>query len=203
MAPTLFRLLCFLPAFVAGCASPGLRPQLLTLPPQPIAIAGHAVLPPNEAGWIRTPTPPEKLVIGRRGELPDETFVIDASPIPLQPFNSPQELLGQVKSLNTARLSPADRFRILEHEVHAERRRPHDCVLTYLVAEDKLAVKRTTPVPGLMILEVSALTCAVPGDRAQGITVAYSRRYNKEHRNPAFRQAAEGLLATVSPLPPQ
>lgn len=168
----------------------------MPLPPQRITLDGYSVLPPDEPGWLRAPTKMPLLVLMKRGETADETFAFDARSIRLKPFKDVGDFQRLARAMNMEKL-PAARFNILKYEVVADKSRSTDCDLAHIVAEDTQAVKRTTSVKGSMRLEILALTCVQPQDKARGFLVSYSRRHYPEFSKPDFLGLAKASLSAV------
>jgi hypothetical protein len=189
-------LILLLAILLIGCSTTARHSQFLPVPSQRIVLDGYSLVPPNEAGWIRAPSPPERLVIGKRGDAPDQTMAIDASVISIYPYKTTEEFAKQVNNIHMAKL-PADRMRIIKYEATLDGSRPEECVITNIVAEDMQAVKRSTSVKGVMTMAIYSLTCALPTQHGSGIAVAYSQRYYPENADPDFLRKAQSVISSV------
>jgi hypothetical protein len=160
-------------------------------------MGAYSVSPPNEPGWLRAPASPSRLVLGRRGAAPDETFVIEGTFFDLQTFNTFDEFTTQAKDINSARLPP-DRYKIIKYETLTENGRNTECVRAHIVSSDTAAVKRTTSGTGTMTLEIMTLNCALPDNKKTAVSVAYSHRYMPNDADPQFVTRAAAILGSVA-----
>ncbi|UCV09388.1 hypothetical protein [Dechloromonas denitrificans] len=191
------RLIFAITLSLAGCTSNPRRPEALPLPPLPINMGSYSVSPPNEPGWLRAPSAPTKLVLGRYGSATDETFVIEGNLFDLQPFNTIDGFTTQANEINAARLPP-HRFKTTKYEAVLENGRNTECVRAHIVSDDTAAVKRTTNTMGTMTLEIMTLTCVLPSNKKMAVNVAYSHRYMPKNADPEFATKAAAILGSVA-----
>lgn len=163
-------------AIVACASCVGNQPVVreLPVPVERIARDGYSLLPPNEAGWSVVNSG-SQLLLGKRGERQDETFIINAGLLKLPPYRTNEELGRLIESVQ-AKNTETGRFVTIMHEVEAYAGKGADCVTSREVGEKLVPVKNSERTRN-MILEIMSLTCAHPEDRATGIGVAYSRRH--------------------------
>jgi hypothetical protein len=181
---------------VASCAST--RPQLaeIQVPPERIKLNGYSLVPLNEKGWIVADRNGDQLALGRQGDNPDETFVIQAIPFKLPAYKTKDEFVSQIKEGQIKDTDP-QRFKIVSHEVSAYPVKGADCVKAHMIADDSAATKRSGKT-GDMVLEVTSLNCALPGKKDVGISIAYSQRNYPGQGDPAFEEKAASILDSVA-----
>jgi len=189
-----FGMLCA--AFVlTSCASVQPRVPEVQIPPQRITQKGYSLVPLNEKGWLIAGRNAYQLALAKRGENPDETFAIQAIPFRLSAFKTSEEFVRLIKE-GQAKDSDLQRFKIVKHEVTSYPTNGAECVKSYMVTEDRAAVKRSDK-SGDMVLEVLTLTCAHPKDKNVGISITYSQRYYLEQRDSAFIEKATSVLNSI------
>jgi hypothetical protein len=151
---------------------------------------------PNEKGWVVGVRTPLRIVLGKRGESPDETLVIEANvmegPSPLQ---SNEELLRIAKEVATANTNPL-RFSYLKREFSPYVEKGNNCVRFHITAEDHEVVKRSRKTEH-MILEKLDLLCVHPKSKRVAVGVQYSQRYYPDQRDPRFLEKATSVLDSI------
>lgn len=180
---------------ITACVPMQPKLQELQLPPERIAQKGYSLVPMNEQGWLVAGRNQYQLALVKAGVNPDESIAIQAMPVRLPEFRSPDELIslmkeGQVKDANT------QRFTIKKHEVVAYPKKGSNCAKSYLVTEDNAAIKRSARTGG-MILEAMTLVCAHPKDKNFGLTVTYSHRYYPGQGDATFVERATRVFDSV------
>lgn len=180
---------------VASCAST--RPQLaeIQVPPERIIQKGYSLVPLNEKGWMVAERNGYQLALGRQGDNPDETFVIQAIPFKLPAYKTMDEFVSQIKEGQIKDTDP-QRFKIVSHEVSAYPVKGADCAKAHLVTEDRAATKRSGKA-GDMVLEAMSLNCTIPGEQNVGISIVYSQRNYPGQGDPAFEEKAASILNSV------
>jgi hypothetical protein len=88
------------------------------------------------------------------------------------------------------------RFIVKKHEAVASSIEGSSCVKSYLVTEDKAAVKRSGKA-GNMVLEALTLTCRHPKNISVGVNVSYSHRYYPGQGDSAFIEKATRVLESL------
>jgi hypothetical protein len=175
-----------------GCAPAPGKLQEVRLPPKRIVQLGYSILPPDDRGWYVRRRTPTFVAMVKQGKGPDESIAIEAS---AHPFSPPPSQDAAASVLPDPEADIASRFRQLALDVKTDDERP-DCKRVHAVSEDRAPARRSgSKAP--MILETLLLTCAHPEDRALGIDVLYSHRYEPGRRDPDFDAKAIGLLKAV------
>ena len=180
---------------LAGCASAPQRPPELPFPPQRITQPGYSLMPLDERGWLAGPRDQYRLVLGKYGAHPDETFAIQGIVSQLPEFDSAEEFLRIVKEGQSAD-TDTTRFPIPKQDVVEDSTKAAQCARSHLITEDREPVKRTKRT-GAMVLEAASLTCAHPRNPRLGIHVVYSHRYYAGQSDPAFIEKADRLMRGV------
>jgi hypothetical protein len=180
---------------ITSCAS--MRPQLpeVQIPPERILQKGYSLVPLNEKGWLIAGRNAYQLALVRRGENPDETFAIQAIPFRLSAFKTNEEFVRLIKE-GQVKDTDSQRFKLVKHEVTSYPMNETNCVKSYMVTEDRAAVKRSGK-SGDMVLEALTLTCAHPKDKNVGVSIIYSQRYYPGQRDSAFFEKATSVLKSV------
>jgi hypothetical protein len=180
---------------ITSCAS--MQPQLpeVQIPPERISQKGYSLMPLNEKGWLIAGRNAYQLALVKRGENPDETFAIQAIPFRLSAFKTNEEFVRLIKG-GQAKDTDSQRFKIVKHEVTSYPKNGTNCAKSYMVTEDRAAVKRSGK-SGDMVLEALTLSCAHPKDKNVGISIIYSQRYYPEQRDSAFVEKATSVLNSI------
>lgn len=176
----------------AGCAPVQGKLQEVRLPPKRIVQLGYSLLPPDDRGWYVLRRTPTFVAIGKQGKGLDESIAIEASSHAL---SAPSSRDAAASVLPDPGADIASRFRQLALDAKTDDERP-DCKRVHSVYEDRAPARRSGG-KGPMILETLLLTCAHPEDRALGIDVVYSHRYEPGQRDADFDAKAIGLLKAV------
>ncbi|HUL13461.1 MAG TPA: hypothetical protein VLU73_15010 [Methylococcaceae bacterium] len=182
---------------LSSCASLQPRLQEVQVPPDRFFLKGFSLMPLNEQGWFIIERNPDRAVLAKQGDKPDETLAIEAdllkggSPM----LNSNEEFVLLIKETEARNTDPA-RFKVLRHEVSPYTEKDNNCVRSHMVAEDHTAVKRSGKA-GQMILEKLTLICVHPKDNRVGVSVAYSQRYYPDQRDPGFIEKATSILNSI------
>ena len=190
----MLRMICAALA-VTSCAPMPPRLQEVQVPPERITQTGYSFVPLNEQGWLIAGRNPYQVSLVRRGENPDETFAIQATPIKLPTFKSREDMVRVIKEEQTKDTNPS-RFKLEKHEVNAYFEKVAYCVRSHMVTKDNAAVKRSGKT-GDMILGAMSLMCAHPKDRNVGVSVTYSHRYYPDQNDPKFIEKASRILNSV------
>ncbi len=143
----------------------------LPLPPERISRDGYSLLPPDEAGWDVVEND-SRLLLVRRHEGRDKTFIIDAGLLKLPPYRTNEELRRLIDSVQL-RSNEQGRLVTTMHEVEADAIKGVDCVKSRDIGETQVPVEKSGGTRN-MIIEMTRLICAHPEDRAVGIEVSYS-----------------------------
>lgn len=183
-------------AIAAGTSSCApVRPSMeeLPLPPQRIVQRGYSLLPLNEAGWLIGYRDPEKLVLGKRGNNPDETFVIRSFTQVLPPLKSQEEFIGFAKSVLI--MEGAARHKVISQEEKQVIVKGQSCVQTDTLMEDHEAVKRSSRTEP-MILQAHSLLCKHPNG-STAVLIAYSHRYYQGNQDQASARKAQTIFDSI------
>lgn len=177
-----------------GCST---QPHLhaLPLPPQRVALQGYSFLPPAEPGWVEALRNSSRVMLGKFGDHPDETFAIQAL-ITRAPENGGTSTLAQFVRAEQEQDVDPQRHRVLAHEVTATTRNGADCARSHIASEDNAARKRSTRA-GIMIVDALSLTCRDPKNSAVLFTLTYSHRFYPENRDARLAEKAAALFATL------
>jgi len=181
---------------VFACAAGHAQPLTLPLPPARSTHLGFSLVPLNEQGWLVLADRPEQFALRKAGAEPDEGYAVQGSTTSLPAFASPEAFLAEVVKRGTAD-SVAGRFKLVAHSAQLAPATGDMCARTHTVTEDHAPVRRSSR-SGPMILEIYAITCAHPGNRAIGVMVGYSERYYPGHRDPRLEKSADTLLGSVT-----
>ena len=180
---------------VFACAEGHAQPLTLPMPPARSIHLGFSLVPLNEPGWLVLADRPEQFALRKTGADPDEGYAVQGSTTSLPLFASPEAFLAEVVKRGTVD-SPAGRFKLVAHSAQLVPAMGDMCARTHTVTEDRAPVRQSSRT-GPMILEIYAITCAHPGNRAIGVMVGYSERYYPGQRDPRLEKSAEALLASV------
>lgn len=180
---------------MTACGSVQSKPQELHVPPERIVLKGYSLMPPNERGWLMAGRNQYQLALVKAGGTPDETIAIQAMPVKLPDFESPDDLVRLIKE-GQAKDTDPKRFAIKKSDVVAYALKDSTCAKAYHVAEDNSAVKRSGK-SGNMILEVLTLTCAHPKAKNVGVNVTYSHRHYPDQGGGNFEDKAMSVLESV------
>lgn len=183
--------LVFLPL---GCST---QPRLreLPVPPQRVVQQGYSFLPPAEPGWIEALRNPSRLMLGKFGANPDETFAIQALVTPAPAKSAGPELGRFVREEQEKDIDP-QRHRLIKHDVTTMPRNGVDCVQSHIVSEDNAARKRSAR-PGIMVIEAISLACRHPKKSGMLVNITYSHRFYPEDRDPQLAEQASRLFRTL------
>ena len=176
---------------LGSCAS-----QEVQVPPERFFQKGFSFMLPNEKGWVVGARTPLRIVLGKRGESPDETLVVEANviegPTPLQ---SNEELLRIAKEVATGNTNPL-RFNYLKREFSPHVEKGNNCVRFHITAEDHGVAKRSRKAEH-MILEKLDLLCVHPKNKRVAISMQYSQRTYPDQRDPRFLERATSVLNSI------
>jgi len=170
-------------------------PVQVELPPERSYHRGYSIVPLNEAGWIVGEDTPNGLILGRKGDLQGESYIIQAALTGLPELESPQAFLEYLDK-NRDRDADPSRFNYLQREMEPYARKGEYCARYHAVTEDKAAVTR----PGVvedMVLEIVALICRHPDNSKVSVEVAYSHRHHPGMRDSQLLETADGLFASL------
>ena len=170
--------------------------QQVQLPPQISYHRGFSLVPLNEPGWFIFERHYNTLVLSKSGNIPDETYAIQAGVRGLLSVASLNEFINVVKEEESRRDTDPSRFTIMKHDVVPYPKKGEYCARSYLMTEDRAAVKRTGGI-GLLILEIVNLTCRHPANPNVAINVAYSHRHYPDHGDPSLSEKADRLFESV------
>lgn len=177
-----------------GCSTqPHLR--ALQMPPQRVAQQGYSFLPPAEPGWVEALRNPSRVMLGKFGENPDETFAIQALVTRAPEKGSGSELIRFVREEQERDVDPK-RHRVLKHEVIATTQNGAHCARSYIASEDNAARKRSARA-GIMLIDALSLTCRHPKNSAILITITYSHRFYPENQDPELAEKAARVFHTL------
>jgi hypothetical protein len=178
---------------LSSCASI----QEVQIPPERFSQKGFSFMPFNEKGWFIAARNPQRAVLVKRGDNPDETFAIEANAFSGQSptLESGEEFARLIKEFELNNTNPG-RFKVLRHEVSPYAEKGNNCVRSHMAAEDHGVVSRSGKT-GPMILEKLTLVCVHPKDNRAGANVAYSQRYYPDQRDPKFLEKGTSVLSSV------
>lgn len=181
--------------FVVSCVSAPPRYQEVRVPPERIVQKGYSLVPLNEKGWLIGGRNAVQLVLGKRAENPDESFIIESTLVRIGPYKTKDEFVRLVKESQAKDTDPK-RFTVKEFDVSAHDGKGTDCAKTYSVSEDNAAARKSGNT-GVMILEMLSLSCTHPKDKSIVVHVGYSQRYYPEHQDKAFLEKAMAVLNSL------
>lgn len=170
------------------------RPQEIKLPPSRIFQTGYSVLPLNESGWLIGIRNQTRLVLGKKSENPDETYIVYATLVRIGPYTSKEDFLRVIK--DSQEKDNPQRFKIVKDELTAVTYKSTDCAKSHRVSEDNAAY-RASGNTGVMTLESISLSCAHPKNKGIAIDVGFSQRYYSGHRDSAFSDKANAILNSL------
>lgn len=185
-----------MPAILVGaCASISSAPGELPTPPKRLQSGNISFLPPNEPGWFVAQRSPERLTLLKRGKLEGDAYLIEATFVALRPFASPAELTRIVRA-QREKDAAAPRFRIKAHELSEQSIGGAQCILSYLLAEDRQANAGENIVTA-MLVESVAVVCPRPHDRTNAIVLEFSHRSFPEDQDRALRARARPVVESL------
>lgn len=185
--------LLFSIVFISACATTRPAMQEVSLPPQRIILNGYSLVPLDEKGWLIGLREREAVVLGKRGNDPDENMVIRAFAEVLPPLKSEEEFIGFAKSVLV--MEGAARHKVLSQQTRPLKIKTQSCVRSDTVMEDHNAVKRSTKT-GPMILEAYSMVCKHPNG-STGIAVVYSHRFYAGQKDPAAGAKAQIIFDSL------
>lgn len=180
---------------VTACVQMGPVLPEIALPPERIWFESYSILPLNEVGWIIGGRDSTRAMLGKHGESPDETNVIESSLVIAPIYKDDATFIKFVRESQEADTNP-DRFNPLRHEFSTTNKDDNPCVISHLAAEDTQAKKRSGK-SGDMILEMKVLTCYHVRREVYLINVVYSQRYYQGFRDPKFDEKASYIFDNV------
>jgi hypothetical protein len=180
---------------ITSCASVQPRVPEIQLPPERISLKGYSLVPLNEQGWQFVERDAHKIALVKHGENPDETVAIQTIPFELSASKTNEEFIHLIKEGQNRSTDPR-RFKIVKNDVALYPKNGVLCARSHIVSEDSAAVKKSGT-PGVMVFEITMLTCQHPKEKAIGITIGYSQRYYPGQRDPAFDEKAMRVLDSV------
>jgi len=170
-------------------------PKQVQLPPERSYHRGFSLVPPNEQGWFFQQRDHNTLVLARHSSGLDETYVISTEVRGLPPLTSQSEFINAVKEM-ASRGSDPTRFTVMKLDVVPYSKKGDYCARSYLMAEDRAAVRRTGGV-GQMVLELVVLSCRHPTNADVAINVVYSHRHYPDQGDPNLSGKADMLFESV------
>ena len=180
---------CAMLALLAGCAS---QPK----EPPRIVMQGFSIAAPNLKDWSVGKQTPELTLIAKPGRFTGETYVMQATIIKLQAFNSPGALASHVEALQRKELDPKH-YRIFKSEVVEQKVRGQSCALSRIEAAERVTTEGTGS-PVNIMLETMSLICPHPNDATRAIDMAYSHRHFPEDADPQFSEDGALLMRTLA-----
>lgn len=193
MKKLLFAAIYFSVVFISACATTRPTIQEVPLPPQRIIMSGYSLVPLNEKGWFIGLRDRDGVVLGKRGNDPDENMIIRAFAEVLPPLKSDEEFIGFGKSVLV--MEGAARHKVLSQQTTPVKIKLQSCVRSDTVMEDHNAVKRSSKTDP-MILEAYSLVCKHPNG-STGIVVAYSHRFYAGQKDPEAGMKAQKIFGSL------
>jgi len=185
-----------LATMVLACAAVHAQPQTLPLPPVRSNHHGFSLVPLNEQGWRVLADRPDQFALKKAGADSGEGYAVQGATTSFPAFASPEAFLAEMVKRGMAD-SPAGRFKLVAHSAKLAPDKGDMCARMHTVTEDQAPARRSSQT-GPMTLEIYAITCAHPGNRAIGVMVGFSQRYYPGHRDPQLETSADKLLASVT-----
>lgn len=178
---------------ISACATTRPTIQEVSLPPQRIILSGYSLVPLDEKGWFIGLRDREAVVLGKRGNDPDENMIIRSFAEVLPPLKSEEEFIGFGKSVLV--MEGAARHKVLSQQTKPVKVKSQPCVRSDTVMEDHNAVKRSSRAD-TMILEAYSLVCKHPNG-STGIAVVYSHRFYAGQKDPAAGMKAQKIFDSL------
>ncbi len=178
---------------VMGCTP--LRPAIKEVPRPPHIILknGYSLVPLDEPGWLVGYEDSEKLILGRHGDNPDETFIIRSFIQTLPLLKSEEEFIGFSKSVLV--MEGATRHKIVSQKTIPLTIKGQSCARNDTILEDHAAVKRISRNEN-MIIESYTLFCKHPNNSV-GILLEYSHRCYADNKDPDSAKKAQELFDSI------
>lgn len=171
--------------------------QDIQVPPGRLFQKGFSLMPLNEKGWQINQRSPYQLMLDKPGSGPDETLMIQALIVRLQPFKSNEEFVQQVKEVQVSDIN-LTRVSLTKYDLRPYVKKGRNCVRSHIAAEDRGAFEKIDNSGRKVMAEVVSLICAHPKNKQIGINVTYAHRYYMgQKEDPAFLEKADKLIDSV------
>lgn len=193
MKKFLIAAIYFPAVFISACATTRPVMQEVSLPPQRIIMNGYSLVPLDEKGWLIGLRDRDAVVLGKRGNDPDENMIIRAFAEVLPPLKSDEEFIGFGKSVLV--MEGAARHKVLSQQTRPLTIKSQSCVRSDTFMEDHNAVKRSSKTDP-MILEAYSLVCKHPNG-STGIVVVYSHRFYAGQKDPEAGMKAQKIFDSL------
>ena len=181
-------------AVLVSCATVTPIANDLSTPPQRSVHRGFSLLPLDETGWQIGASDRDRLVLGKRGDNPDETFAIIGFTVVLPEFESRDQFIGFAKNV-TPETDPV-RFKQLSEQAKETTINEQPCIQIKSLMEDHAANKWGTNRPDFMIIETYEIVCPHP-QKTVAIVVGYSHRYYPGNADSQSEEKAGRIFETV------
>lgn len=192
-------------AGAVACASPYGSP--LPFPAQRVRLGLFSFLPPNEPGWVRTPSASNDgwgWDAAAPATYPDESYAFQVYVGRVTPFAGGEDALladaraGMDEFLKaaTAADAPSERFAVEAADASLWKGHGTTCVRRSFIALDRDPVRRSGS-HAAMKLTVVQFDCAHPREPRTAILLAFSQRCAPSHEDPELGARAESLAEEI------
>jgi hypothetical protein len=188
-------IIAFILLLLTACSSPQPKPQQTAAQPELIQLDNFSITIPGKSRWYTTMHNAESVHLVKRGNAPDETYVIQAWSLKLPDFQS-DEAFSSFMEKSIFKDSNNERFNQINKNVTAVETEHGVCIRFKSILEDNSAVKKSENSEP-MLLEVEGITCRNPSNRFIASLLVFSNRYYEGNRDTNLAKKADEFFSSL------